>query len=112
MLTKIDGYTKEMCIILSIRLSIHTAPMEMREKVSLLEVECPRSTAELGNLSHIEEWHPSFKDLRAPIFLYNKGATQHLFEVSDGLDSLVLGEGKILAQVKQVAKVIQGVVDF
>ena len=44
--------------------------------------------------------------------LYNKDATQHIFEVSAGLDSLVLGEGQILAQVKQVVKVGQGVAGF
>lgn len=44
--------------------------------------------------------------------LYNNDATQHLFEVSAGLDSLVLGEGQILAQVKQVVKVGQGVTGF
>ncbi|KAG4389419.1 hypothetical protein AAZX31_06G087200 [Glycine max] len=44
--------------------------------------------------------------------LYNNDATQHLFEVSAGLDSLVLGEGQILAQVKQVVKVGQGVSGF
>lgn len=37
--------------------------------------------------------------------LHDKDATQHIFEVSAGLDSLVLGEGQILAQVKQVVKV-------
>jgi glutamyl-tRNA reductase len=44
--------------------------------------------------------------------LYNKEATQHLFEVAAGLNSLVLGEGQILAQVKQVVKVGQGVAGF
>ncbi|KAA8536335.1 hypothetical protein F0562_028813 [Nyssa sinensis] len=44
--------------------------------------------------------------------LYNKDTTQHLFEVSAGLNSLVLGEGQILAQVKQVVKAGQGVPGF
>lgn len=44
--------------------------------------------------------------------LYNNDATQHLFEVSAGLDSLVLGEAQIQAQVKQVVKIGQGVVGF
>lgn len=44
--------------------------------------------------------------------LYNNDATQHLFQVSAGLESLVIGEGQILAQVKQVVRVGQGVMGF
>jgi len=38
-------------------------------------------------------------------------ATSHLFHVSGGLESLVMGEGQILAQVKQVYKVRTGQVE-
>ena len=48
-------------------------------------------------------------ELRQHLFLLRqRDATQHLLRVSSGLDSLVLGEGQILAQVKQVFKVGQG----
>ena len=49
---------------------------------------------------------------RHQFLLYEKEATKHLFEVSSGLDSIVLGEGQILSQVKHVVKVGQGVPGF
>ncbi|CAJ1973962.1 unnamed protein product [Sphenostylis stenocarpa] len=141
-----DRYTKERNSIVVIGLSVHTAPLEMREKLAIPEAEWPRAISELCSLNHIEEaavlstcnrmeiyvlalsQHRGVKEVMewmsktssVPVselsqhrfLLYNNDATQHLFEVSAGLDSLVLGEGQILAQVKQVVKVGQGVNGF
>ncbi|PIN03565.1 Glutamyl-tRNA reductase [Handroanthus impetiginosus] len=141
-----DRYTKERSSIVVIGLSVHTAPVEMREKLAIPEAEWHRAISELCGLNHIEEAavlstcnrmeiyvvalsrHRGVKEVTEwmsktsgiPVseicehrfLLYDKDATQHIFEVSAGLDSLVLGEGQILAQVKQVVKVGQGVVGF
>nr|AVV48061.1 glutamyl-tRNA reductase [Cucumis hystrix]AVV48062.1 glutamyl-tRNA reductase [Cucumis x hytivus]AVV48065.1 glutamyl-tRNA reductase [Cucumis x hytivus] len=142
----VDRYTKERSSIVVIGLSIHTTPVEMREKLAIPEAEWPRAIGELCGLNHIEEaavlstcnrmeiyvvalsQHRGVKEVTEwmsktsgiPVseicqhrfLLYNNDATQHIFEVSAGLDSLVLGEGQILAQVKQVVKVGQGVAGF
>ncbi|KAG2277047.1 hypothetical protein Bca52824_059602 [Brassica carinata] len=50
-----DRYTKERSSIVVIGLSIHTAPVEMREKLAIPEAEWPRAIAELCGLNHIEE---------------------------------------------------------
>lgn len=69
-------------------------------------------------VKEVTEWMSKASGLSIPdlckhqILLYNKDAAQHLFEVAAGLDSLVLGEGQILAQVKQVVKAGQGVAGF
>ncbi|KAB1668932.1 hypothetical protein ES319_1Z092400v1 [Gossypium barbadense] len=138
-----DRYTKERSSIVVIGLSVHTAPVEMREKLAIPEAEMPRAIGVLCGLNHIEEaavlstcnrmeiyvvalsQHRGVKEVTEwmsktsgiPVseicehrfLLYNKDATQHLFEVSAGLDSLVLGEGQILAQVRQVVKAGEGV---
>ncbi|KAK6804290.1 hypothetical protein RDI58_002074 [Solanum bulbocastanum] len=137
-----DRYINMSSNIMVIGLNIHTAPVELREKVSIPESEWPQAILELCSLNHIEEaavlstcnrieiyvvalsknhgikevteWMCKYSgvsvtELREHQFLlYNKDATQHLFEVAAGLDSLVLGEGQILAQVKQVVKNGQG----
>ncbi|CAL9146870.1 unnamed protein product [Musa hybrid cultivar] len=137
-----DRYMKERSSIAVIGLSVHTAPVEMREKLAVPEAQWPRAIGELCSLNHIEEaavlstcnrmeiyvvalsWNRGIREvmewmaktsgipvseLRQHLFvLRDSDATRHLFEVSAGLDSLVLGEGQILAQVKQVVRIGQG----
>ncbi|CAI8618014.1 unnamed protein product [Vicia faba] len=144
--SSVDRYTKEKTSIIVIGLNVHTAPVEMREKLAIPEAQWPQVIQELCALNHIEEaavlstcnrieiylvalsqhravrevtdWISKLSGVSIPeickhqILLYNKDATQHLFEVAAGLDSLVLGEGQILSQVKQVVKSGQGVPGF
>ncbi|GBF96618.1 glutamyl-tRNA reductase [Raphidocelis subcapitata] len=128
--------------IIAIGLTIHNAPVELREKLAVPEAEWPRAIEELTQFPHIEEaavlstcnrmelyvvaasWHRGVREveewlsrssgvpleeLRPYLFLLrDRDATHHLLRVSGGLDSLVMGEGQILAQVKQVYKVGSG----
>ncbi|XP_073023546.1 glutamyl-tRNA reductase 2-like [Primulina eburnea] len=139
-------YTRERSSIVVVGFNYLTAPIEIREKLSIPEAQWPQAIGELCSLNHIEEaavlstcnrmeiyvvalsQHRGIKEVTewmskissVPVselhkyrfLLYNKDAAQHLFEVASGLDSLVLGEGQILAQVKQVVRTGQGVPGF
>ncbi|MEP0916738.1 glutamyl-tRNA reductase [Leptolyngbya sp. DQ-M1] len=118
-----------------------TAPVEVREKLSIPEPVCDKAIAQLCSYPHIEEVavlstcnrlelylvtsdteqgirevnqflseHSKLPSARLRPYLFtllHQDAVMHLMRVSAGLDSLVLGEGQILAQVKQCHKLGQ-----
>ncbi|MBN4002951.1 glutamyl-tRNA reductase [Nostoc sp. LPT] len=122
-------------------LSHKTAPVEVREKLSIPEPQIESAIAQLASYPHIDEVAilstcnrleiyivaseadqgirevtqflaeysklPVFS-LRQHLFmLLHHDAVMHVMRVAGGLDSLVLGEGQILAQVKTTHKLGQ-----
>jgi glutamyl-tRNA reductase len=122
-------------------LSHKTAPVEIREKLSVPDDAKEKAIAQLRSYPHLEEvailstcnrleiyviaketengvreltqflaeWSQiPLVDLRHHLFiLLHQDAVMHLMRVSAGLDSLVLGEGQILSQVKHTHKLAQ-----
>ncbi|UPR01736.1 glutamyl-tRNA reductase [Chloropicon primus] len=122
--------------IIAVGLTVHTAPVEVREKLAVAESEWNECVSDLTAYPHVDEacilstcnrmelycnalsWHRGVKEvedwlskrsgvpveeLRPYLFLLrDRDAIRHLLRVSGGLDSLVMGEGQILAQVKNV----------
>ncbi len=122
-------------------LSHKTAPVEVREKLSIPEPQIESAIAHLTSCPHIEEVailstcnrleiyivtsetdqgirevtqflaeHSKLpvNSLRQHLFmLLHDDAVMHVMRVAGGLDSLVLGEGQILAQVKTTHKLGQ-----
>ncbi|MEA5513284.1 glutamyl-tRNA reductase [Nodularia sp. UHCC 0506] len=122
-------------------LSHKTAPVEIREKLSIPEPQTESAIAHLCSYPHIDEVailstcnrleiyivtseteqgirevtqflseHSklSVQPLRQHLFmLLHDDAVMHIMRVAAGLDSLVLGEGQILAQVKNTHKLGQ-----
>lgn len=122
-------------------LSHKTAPVEVREKLSIPEHQHDAAIAHLRSYPHIQEAailstcnrleiyvvttesehgirevtqflseHSKLPShaLRPHLFvLLHQDAVMHLMRVASGLDSLVLGEGQILAQVKNTHKLGQ-----
>ncbi len=124
-----------------IGLSHQTAPVEVREKLSIPSAQVADAIAHLGSSPTIEEvsilstcnrleihivsseLETGVRDvmrflsdhsgiallnLRPHLFvLLQQDAVMHLMRVSAGLDSLVLGEGQILSQVKHALSLAQ-----
>lgn len=122
-------------------LSHKTAPVEIREKLSIPDTQINEAIAKLTSYPHIEEvailstcnrlelyavttetehgireisqfladqGRVLLQELRPYLFtLLHHDAVMHLMRVAAGLDSLVLGEGQILSQVKQTHKLSQ-----
>jgi glutamyl-tRNA reductase len=122
-------------------LSHKTAPVEVREKLSIPEPVYDQAIGQLCSCPHIQEvavlstcnrleiyvvtseTEPGIREviqflsdhsklptsmLRPYLFtLLHQDAVTHLMRVAAGLDSLVLGEGQILAQVKHCHKMGQ-----
>lgn len=122
-------------------LSHKTAPVEVREKLSIPDDQKERAISQLLHQPHLDEiailstcnrleiylvsqdtesgirevaqflaeWSGlSLSRLRPYLFvLLHQDAVMHLMRVAAGLDSLVLGEGQILAQVKHTHKLGQ-----
>ncbi|MEL6492102.1 MAG: glutamyl-tRNA reductase [Cyanobacteria bacterium J06634_6] len=122
-------------------LSHQTAPVEVREKLSIPSAQVADAIAHLGNSPTIQEVsilstcnrleihivaseietgirdvmrflseHSGIEpnELRPHLFvLLQQDAVMHLMRVAGGLDSLVLGEGQILSQVKHALSLAQ-----
>ncbi|MEC4805688.1 MAG: glutamyl-tRNA reductase [Jaaginema sp. PMC 1079.18] len=127
--------------IIVVGLSHKTAPVDIREKLSIPEAKIEAAIAQLQNYVHIEEvailstcnrleiyavvkesqqgaleivqflaetGQILLSELRRHLFiLLHQDAMRHVMRVAAGLDSLVLGEGQILAQVKTMHKQAQ-----
>ncbi|MGF1521942.1 MAG: glutamyl-tRNA reductase [Leptolyngbyaceae cyanobacterium] len=122
-------------------LSHKTAPVEVREKLSIPTPQTAEAMAHLTSYPHVDEvsilstcnrlelhivteqadqgvrevmqflseyGKVPLSELREHLFiLLHQDAVMHLLRVAAGLDSLVLGEGQILAQVKHAHKLGQ-----
>jgi len=127
--------------IVVVGLSHRTAPVEVREKLSIPDQSITESLKALKSfndvlevsilstcnrleiyalvkdkntgISSIKEFISDysgiiFEDLNTHLFCFRQeDAVLHLMKVSAGLDSLVLGEGQILSQVKKMMRLGQ-----
>lgn len=125
--------------IISVGVNHKTAPIEIRERISLSEVQNKEFVTELVSSGiaqeamvvstcnrtelyvvpgmaevtgeYLKEYLISYRDARGsvrPEHFFSRfycGTARHLFEVSSAIDSLILGEGQILGQVKDAYRI-------
>jgi hypothetical protein len=84
------GYTKEKSSIIVIGLNVHTAPVEMREKLAIPEAQWPQVIQELCALNHIEEAAVLSTCNRIEIYLVALSQHRAVREVTDWISKVLL----------------------
>ena len=85
-----SGYTKERSSIVVIGLSVHSTPVEMREKLAIPEAEWARAIGELCNLNHIEEAAVLSTCNRMEIYVVALSQHRGVKEVTDWMSKVPL----------------------
>ncbi len=123
--------------LVAVGLSHHTAPVEVRERVSMDDATVRRTLERLrtghvldeamllstcnrmelyGTVRDEEGLRDFFGEFRGPqgerldpylYWYHDRDAVYHLFKVASSLDSLVLGEPQILGQVKEAVRLAE-----
>lgn len=83
------GYTKESTSILVIGLNYHTAPIEIREKLSIPESSWDEAIAELCSLNHIEEAAVLSTCNRMEIYVLALSKNRGIKEVTEWMSKVV-----------------------
>ncbi|CAI8591297.1 unnamed protein product [Vicia faba] len=83
------GYTKENSSLVVIGLSVHTTPVELREKLAIPEVEWPRAIGELCGLNHIEEAAVLSTCNRMEIYVVALSQHRGIKEVTEWMSSCI-----------------------
>lgn len=84
------GYTKEKSSIIGIGFNVHTAPVELREKLAIPEAQWPQVIGELCALNHIEEAAVLSTCNRMEIYVVALSQHRGVKEVTDWISKVYL----------------------
>lgn len=91
----LPGYTKKSSSIMVIGLNIHTAPVEVREKVSIPEAQWPQAIRELCSLNHIEEAAVLSTCNRIEIYVLALAQNRGIKEVTEWMSKVIFSSSII-----------------